>query len=276
MRHLVASVLLISLFHFGLVVGQPNANERGLFPVIFNLAANALIDANATCGENGAETYCKLVEHIPGRPVPNPQCRVCDAYSLNPRNRHSVENAIDGTNSWWQSPPISNGLEYHFVTITLDLQQIFQVAYVILKAANSPRPGNWVLEKSIDGINFQPWQYYAMSDSECLSLYNIQPTIGNPHYSADDEVICTSFYSKLNPLENGEIHTSLVNGRPSVLNPSSTLLEFTSARFIRVRLQRIRTLNADLMTLTSNEPGYVDTFVSRRVSTIIRIPMSVL
>lgn len=81
--------------------------------------------------------------------------------------RHPITNAIDGTNRWWQSPSIKNGRRFHWVTITLDLKQvarrggrsgrragghrcsgppvlslqIFQVAYVIVKAANSPRPG---------------------------------------------------------------------------------------------------------------------------------------
>ena len=79
------------------------------------------------------------------------------------------------------------------------------MAYVIVKAANTPRPGNWILERSIDGVNYKPWQYYAVSDSECLRLFGVPPTRGIPHYKRDDDVICTSRYSKLNPLENGEV-----------------------------------------------------------------------
>lgn len=83
--------------------------------------------------------------------------------------------------------------------------QIFQIAYVIVKAANSPRPGNWILERSLDGVDYQPWQYYAITDSECLTRYNIHPRPGTPSYIKDDEVICTSYYSKIHPLENGEV-----------------------------------------------------------------------
>ncbi|XP_032149235.1 laminin subunit alpha-1 [Sapajus apella] len=238
--------------------------QRGLFPAILNLASNAHISTNATCGEKGPEMFCKLVEHVPGRPVRNPQCRVCDGNSANPRERHPISHAIDGTNNWWQSPSIQNGREYHWVTITLDLRQVFQVAYVIIKAANAPRPGNWILEHSLDGTTFSPWQYYAVSDSECLSRYNITPRRGPPTYRADDEVICTSYYSRLVPLEHGEIHTSLINGRPSADDLSPKLLEFTSARYIRLRLQRIRTLNADLMTLSHREPKDLDPIVTRR------------
>uniref|UniRef100_A0A8C3PRK5 Basement membrane-specific heparan sulfate proteoglycan core protein n=1 Tax=Calidris pygmaea TaxID=425635 RepID=A0A8C3PRK5_9CHAR len=219
---------------------------------------------NATCGEKGPEMFCKLVEHVPGRPLRNAQCRVCDRHSANPKEQHPISSAIDGTNNWWQSPSIQNGRQYHWVTITLDLRQVFQVAYVIIKAANAPRPGNWILERSIDGTEFKPWQYYAISDTECLTRYNITPRIGPPTYKRDDEVICTSYYSRLVPLEHGEIHTSLINGRPSADDPSQKLLEFTSARYIRLRLQRIRTLNADLMTLSHNDPKELDPIVTRR------------
>uniref|UniRef100_A0A8C0EE34 Basement membrane-specific heparan sulfate proteoglycan core protein n=1 Tax=Bubo bubo TaxID=30461 RepID=A0A8C0EE34_BUBBB len=219
---------------------------------------------NATCGEKGREMYCKLVEHVPGQPARNPQCRICDQRSRVPHQRHPITNAIDGKNTWWQSPSIQNGIEYHYVTITLDLQQIFQIAYVIVKAANSPRPGNWILERSLDGVDYQPWQYYAITDSECLTRYNIHPRPGTPSYIKDDEVICTSYYSKIHPLENGEIHTSLINGRPSADDPSHVLLEFTSARFIRLRFQRIRTLNADLMMFAHKDPNEIDPIVTRR------------
>ncbi|NXY84481.1 LAMA1 protein, partial [Alcedo cyanopectus] len=239
---------------------------QGLFPAILNLASNAHISTNATCGEKGPEMFCKLVEHVPGRPLRNAQCRVCDHHSTNPKGKfhHPISSAIDGTNNWWQSPSIQNGRQYHWVTVTLDLRQVFQVAYVIIKAANAPRPGNWILERSTDGREFSPWQFYAISDTECLTRYNITPRIGPPTYKRDDEVICTSYYSRLVPLEHGEIHTSLINGRPSADDPSQKLLEFTSARYIRLRLQRIRTLNADLMTLSHNDPKELDPIVTRR------------
>uniref|UniRef100_A0A8C0ER55 Laminin subunit alpha-1 n=1 Tax=Bubo bubo TaxID=30461 RepID=A0A8C0ER55_BUBBB len=248
----------------GPVVLPALINSQCLFPAILNLASNAHISTNATCGEKGPEMFCKLVEHVPGRPLRNAQCRVCDHHSANPKEQHPISSAIDGTNNWWQSPSIQNGRQYHWVTITLDLRQVFQVAYVIIKAANAPRPGNWILERSIDGTEFRPWQYYAISDTECLTRYNITPRIGPPTYKRDDEVICTSYYSRLVPLEHGEIHTSLINGRPSADDPSQKLLEFTSARYIRLRLQRIRTLNADLMTLSHNDPKELDPIVTRR------------
>ncbi|XP_035475536.1 laminin subunit alpha-1 isoform X2 [Scophthalmus maximus] len=247
-----------------LLMEQTAAQQRGLFPAILNLASNAMISSNATCGDPEPEVYCKLVEHVPGRTIKNPHCPKCDANSVLSKERHPITNAIDGTNQWWQSPSIKNGQQFHWITITLDLKQIFQVAYIIIKAANSPRPGNWILERSLDGVNFDPWQFYAISDSECLTRYNITPRLGPPTYKRDREVICTSYYSRLNPLEHGEIHTSLINGRPSADDLTSDLLNFTSARYIRLRLQRIRTLNADLMTLSAHDPRDIDPIVTRR------------
>uniref|UniRef100_A0A8D3CIM4 Laminin, alpha 1 n=1 Tax=Scophthalmus maximus TaxID=52904 RepID=A0A8D3CIM4_SCOMX len=252
----ILTVLLLSL--------EFESNHLCLFPAILNLASNAMISSNATCGDPEPEVYCKLVEHVPGRTIKNPHCPKCDANSVLSKERHPITNAIDGTNQWWQSPSIKNGQQFHWITITLDLKQIFQVAYIIIKAANSPRPGNWILERSLDGVNFDPWQFYAISDSECLTRYNITPRLGPPTYKRDREVICTSYYSRLNPLEHGEIHTSLINGRPSADDLTSDLLNFTSARYIRLRLQRIRTLNADLMTLSAHDPRDIDPIVTRR------------
>uniref|UniRef100_A0A3B4FBW2 Laminin subunit alpha 1 n=1 Tax=Pundamilia nyererei TaxID=303518 RepID=A0A3B4FBW2_9CICH len=247
-----------------LLMGQAAAQQRGLFPAILNLASNAVISSNATCGDPEPEVYCKLVEHVPGRRIKNPHCLKCDANSVLSRERHPITNAIDGTNRWWQSPSIKNGQQFHWITITLDLKQVFQIAYIIIKAANSPRAGNWILERSLDGVSFEPWQFYAISDSECLYRYNITPRLGPPTYKSDTEVICTSYYSRLNPLEHGEIHTSLINGRPGADDLTSDLLNFTSARYIRLRLQRIRTLNADLMTLSARDPRDIDPIVTRR------------
>ena len=90
------------------------------------------------------------------------------------------------------------------VIIFIDLFTCLKHAIII----SSPillSAGNWVLERSIDGVTFKPWQYYAITDTECLTRFNINPRTGPPSYTRDDEVICTSFYSKIHPLENGEV-----------------------------------------------------------------------
>ncbi|XP_011501171.1 PREDICTED: laminin subunit alpha-1 [Ceratosolen solmsi marchali] len=205
----------------------------GLFPPVFNVAAKAEIRVNATCGEDGPETFCKPAESL--------HCAICDSRSPDPNKRHNVNHALDSSpGRWWQSPTLARGDEYEYVTIDLELKQIYQIEYVIIKAANSPRPAAWILERSIDGEYFQTWQYYAPNDEECWTRYSTPPVLGKPMYIQDDEVICTSFYSRQTPMENGEIHTQLLNGRPGALNHTLAIQDFTQARFVRLRFQGLR------------------------------------
>ena len=89
--------------------------------------------------------------------------------------------ALDGSDRWWQSPTLQYSPAYQQVTITINLKRIYQVtisistylhiyvniylciyslqvAYIILIAGVSPRPASWVLERSLDGVTWQPWQ----------------------------------------------------------------------------------------------------------------------
>lgn len=77
------------------------------------------------------------------------------------------------------------------------------MAYIVFKAGISPRPGTWVLEKSLDGENFMPWQYYAVSEADCMRVFGVPATIGVPKFTRDDEVICTTYYC------NAQVCTSL-------------------------------------------------------------------
>lgn len=132
-------------------------------------------------------------------------CDVCDASNPDFSKRHPIKNAIDGTESWWQSPSLKNGKRYEWVTININLRQVYEIAYVIIKSSISPLPLNWILERSIDGITYYPWQYFAQSDTECWEKYRVRPSIGKLRYRTDDEVICTSMYAKNNAIGNEEV-----------------------------------------------------------------------
>lgn len=55
----------------------------------------------------------------------SPQGQYCDiCMAANSNKAHPASNAIDGTERWWQSPPLSRGLEFNEVNITLDLGQV--------------------------------------------------------------------------------------------------------------------------------------------------------
>ncbi|XP_006896997.1 PREDICTED: laminin subunit alpha-5 [Elephantulus edwardii] len=244
----------------------PLPGDLSLHPPYFNLAESSRIAASATCGEEaparGAprpteDLYCKLVGGPvaggdPNQTIQGQYCDICTAAHSN--KAHPASNAIDGTERWWQSPPLSRGLEYNQVNITLDLGQVFHVAYVLIKFANSPRPDLWVLERSTDfGRTYQPWQYFASSERDCLEQFGPRTL---DRITKDDDVICTTEYSRIVPLENGEVVVSLVNGRPGAMNFSYSplLRDFTKATNIRLRFLRTNTLLGHLMGKALRDP----------------------
>ncbi|KAL7739990.1 hypothetical protein ACLKA6_007497 [Drosophila palustris] len=122
----------------------------------------------------------------------------------------------------------------------------YQVYFVMLKSANSPRPASWILEKSLDGIKYEPWQYFGLSDADCKRRYSLPGQNGKYVFQNDSEVICTTQFSKLLPLENGELHVSLLKNRPGAMAETAELMQFITARFIRIRLQGMHsTANLD-------------------------------
>ncbi|KAJ8337032.1 hypothetical protein SKAU_G00382520 [Synaphobranchus kaupii] len=260
----LALLLSVTVGLLGAVSAQLLANEItgfSLSPPYFNLAEGARISATATCGEDDAgvprpDLYCKLVggptTELASQTIRGQFCEHCNSNS--PNTAHPVSNAVDGTERWWQSPPLSRSLRYNEVNVTLELGQLFHVAYVLIKFANSPRPDLWVLERSVDnGRTYVPWQYFAHLKRECLELFGKQP---NARITRDDDQICTTEYSRIVPLENGEVVISLVNGRPGAKNftYSPVLRDFTKATNIRLRFLRTSTLLGHLISKAQRDP----------------------
>ncbi|ERL89440.1 hypothetical protein D910_06807 [Dendroctonus ponderosae] len=237
------------------------ANGETLTPPYFNLAEGKNITATATCGVDteGPELFCKLIgSNSDSEPSANViQGQYCDYCDPNtPGRYHPPEHAVDGKETWWQSPPLSRGMKYQEVNLTIDLGQEFHVAYVYIYMANSPRPGLWVLEKSADyGKTYTPWQYFSDSPADCESYFGsetLQPI------TRDDSIICTTEYSKIVPLEGGEIPISLLTNRPSASHyfNSSVLQEWTRATNVRLRFLRTKNLLGHLMSVARQDPTY--------------------
>ncbi|XP_012657470.1 laminin subunit alpha-3 [Otolemur garnettii] len=257
-------LLLLLLLPHGCAAARDPEPPAGfsLHPPYFNLAQAARIWATATCGERGPggrprpELYCKLVggPTAPGRghTIQGQFCDYCN--SEDPRKAHPVTSAIDGSERWWQSPPLSSGTQYNKVNLTLDLGQLFHVAYILIKFANSPRPDLWILERSVDfGSTYSPWQYFAHSKADCWEQFGRE---ANMPITRDDDVLCVTEYSRIVPLENGEVVVSLINGRPGARNFtfSHTLREFTTATNIRLRFLRTNTLLGHLISKAQRDP----------------------
>lgn len=49
-------------------------------------------------------------------------CDHCD--ESRPEKAHPPEYAVDGQETWWQSPPLSRGMKYNEINLTIDLGQV--------------------------------------------------------------------------------------------------------------------------------------------------------
>lgn len=89
-----------------------------------NIAAGKPITATSTCGVGVSEPelYCKLAS-VPGKfGIKGLKCDRCDP--TNYYKDRNIKFAVDGSERWWQSPPLSRGLDYQKVNITIDLKQV--------------------------------------------------------------------------------------------------------------------------------------------------------
>lgn len=77
--------------------------------------------------------------------------------------------------------------------------------FVSLKSAITPRPASWILERSLDGNDYYPWQYFGASDADCQSRYNLRGQSEPYQFQSDSEVICSTKFARAIPLENGEV-----------------------------------------------------------------------
>ena len=121
------------------------ASQQILLPPYFDIAKGKNISSTATCGQDftppkGApgELYCALAD-VPkkfGGSIKGFSCSYCVpgdyGSAVNAGNEddeqeirdHNIRNANDGSNRWWQSPPLSRGLQFRQVNVTIDLGQV--------------------------------------------------------------------------------------------------------------------------------------------------------
>ncbi|KAK9695536.1 Laminin N-terminal (Domain VI) [Popillia japonica] len=132
------AILLFALLSFESI---SKARAEILTPPYFNLAEGRKIYASATCGEDteGSELYCKLVganaenDLNVDNVIQGQFCDYCDPTK--PDKMHPPEYAVDGMETWWQSPPLSRGMKYNEVNLTIDLGQKFH------KTGSLPKDG---------------------------------------------------------------------------------------------------------------------------------------
>lgn len=121
-----------------------------LSPPYFNLAEGSSITASSTCGVDiptSKERFCRLTGasaderrgfltsvnslYYSGNSqiIAGQLCDYCVAEGTpegaeNPAQVHSAKFAIDSTERWWQSPPLSRGSQFDDVNLTVSLGQV--------------------------------------------------------------------------------------------------------------------------------------------------------
>ena len=111
-----------------------NNEKYGKWPPVQNVALNAIVTANGTCGTEGREEYCKLNDRegrIRRSQFRKNRCGICDVNSSDFSKSHPVDFLVDGTSRWWQSSSLLYGKQFEQITITLTFREVCK--YFILK-----------------------------------------------------------------------------------------------------------------------------------------------
>ncbi|KAF5398856.1 Laminin subunit gamma-1 [Paragonimus heterotremus] len=214
-----------------------NGKPQMCYPPFTSAAADRQVSATNTCGEKARQKYCI---HMSTSGMAS-RCQYCD--SRNPVESHSAEYMTDkNPNNWWQSETMADNPLLHFkesVNLTVDLGTQFHVNYVYLQF-RSPRPHAMVIYKRFDDTSdWTPWAYFS---SNCYTYfgmtYNVVPVFTSP-----DKVICQEEYSTLQPLYEGEVIFSVINGRPNYdrFFEDTELQRWSTASQIKMELRKMHT-----------------------------------
>ncbi|KAF6776272.1 hypothetical protein AHF37_04440 [Paragonimus kellicotti] len=214
-----------------------NGKPQMCYPPFTSAAADRQVSATNTCGEKARQKYCI---HMSTSGMAS-RCQYCD--SRNPVESHFAEYMTDkNPNNWWQSETMADNPLLHFkesVNLTVDLGTQFHVNYVYLQF-RSPRPHAMVIYKRFDDTSdWTPWAYFS---SNCYTYfgmtYNVVPVFTSP-----DKVICQEEYSTLQPLYEGEVIFSVINGRPNYdrFFEDTELQRWSTASQIKIELKKMHT-----------------------------------
>lgn len=141
----------------------------------------------------------------------------CDDCRENQHAPHFLTDLHDPTNpTWWQSETMFEGIQYpNQVNLTLNLGKSFDITYIRI-VFYSPRPESFAIYKRVTpNGTWTPYQYYSAT---CRDTYGLPDSLSVMKGEDESRALCTSEYSDISPLRDGNIAFSSLEGRPSAIN----------------------------------------------------------
>ena len=206
-------------------------------PVFENIAYGRNIEANNTCGLNGAQVYCRQPYKI---------CEVCS--NLDPGNRHPAELMTDTdfgqTPTWWQSETLLDSNKP--VYLTLNLYKTYNVFFIRLKFY-SIRPHSFAIYKKSTYNPNEEWLPYQFYSSSCEETYDV-PINERVQQSNQKIALCTDRSSGMIPLSGGNVAFSTLDFRPGKFDfdNSPALQDWVTVTALRFNLDRVNTFGDEV------------------------------
>ncbi|VEN35194.1 unnamed protein product, partial [Callosobruchus maculatus] len=216
---------------------QFNRPQRCI-PEFENAAFNVPMEATNSCGDNGPIEYCIQT----GAGI-RKSCEMCHPGMHDARYLTDLHNNDNPT--WWQSETMYENIQWPSqVNLTLNFSKAFDITYLRL-IFYSPRPESFFISKKTG--NSGPWIPYQYYSATCRDTYG-QPDLTHTNRGEETRALCTSEYSDISPLRDGNVAFGTLEGRPSAYNfdNSPELQEWVTATAIMITLDRLNTFGDEV------------------------------